>query len=104
MGRIALLQTTIRLHGAALELKAEDILGEGMLHRPLFGLTHPPESRFSLRADEEASYRYFVEFTEEIDEYSKTTRIFLRLDGDYPWFDDYPFRFKFDGGLTLLSP
>lgn len=87
---IALVETTVSFSGVGLDLLAVETLSEGLTHVPLFDLTQSPlEYRFHLEAGEEASYRYFVRFPDQIGDYVKQTGLYLELGGMTVPYDNF---------------
>ncbi len=100
---ISLLETKVKLHGAPMDLKAVDTLGEGLTYLPLFSLTHTPlEYTFHLSDGEETAYRYFVSVKDKIGSYGKDTDIYLGIGSGYTLFDKYQYIFAIDTDSDLL--
>jgi hypothetical protein len=79
---IALLETTVALAGATLDLTAVDTLGTGLTHLPLYDLTQTPLTyRFRLTDGDVASYRYFVRLPDQAGDYQKETELSMDLGG-----------------------
>ena len=87
---ISLVETTVSFEGAGMDLLAVDTLSEGLIHLPLFDLTQSPlEYSFHLETGEEATYRYFVRFPDQIGDYVKQTELHLELEGMTVPYDNY---------------
>ncbi len=85
---LALIETTLTVNGADLEITTVDTLDDDLTHLPLFDLTHDPLIyNFNLTDGEQASYRYFMSYPDQVGDYIKWTDIFLNIDGVSRFYD-----------------
>lgn len=95
-----LLENKVKAYGAELDLSSVEKLGEGFTLRPLWDLDSPSlHYRFEVGDNEEAVYRYFVDIDFANDELKKETGIYLNLDTEEVFFDNYVFEPEFDFSL-----
>lgn len=89
-GGVHLVESTVKSEGREMDVKAEEVLEEGLTYLPLFDLVYQPlEFEFHLADGESGSYRYFMRTPEESGEYAKTTELYIKLYGEYKPFGSH---------------
>ncbi len=86
--KLLLLDTGITIHGAGMDVVADETLDEGPVYTPLFGLDKelPLEYQLSLEDGVPCHYRYFVRTPDKSGSYAKNTDIRVSFPGDIEYY------------------